>query len=525
MNMKNTITAAIAVALLVGHAGLAAADPEFDQKMNNFVESSIEAFGVIPGFSICVVKGNEILYLESFGTRDMERNLPVTAETGFYIASATKSFTGMAASVLASRGTLDLDAPVSRYLPGLVLPEPLAADNITLRAMLTHRTGVDNKPVQRQLAFVNSLSKGEFFELMLTQSKPMPNKFIYTNLGYNMFGYVLEEVTGTPWQQVVTEAVIQPLGMTHTTTSIDLAIQGNFAFPYTLRGDDYQREKFKNDSTMHAAGGLVTTTSDLARWLIANLNQGRLEGREALAPEVVQTAHTSYATTDREYYRFRRTGYGLGWYHSDFAGELLMHHFGGFDGYHAHISFMLEHGIGVAALLNTDAYESSKLTHMAASYAYETLLGHPKVDKEYAEELAYRSARTHGKKRFSDQLAEAMDMFGANRASEGTESLLIALKSAREADVISTGEINNLGYSLLGEEQIEPATAVFRFNVDASPESPNAHDSLGEAYEKAGQIELARESYTTAFDLAKTSDDRNAAVFKENLDRVTAILR
>ncbi len=523
--MKGTIALVIMLTIATGHIGPAAADTAFDQKMNRFVVKSLEAFAVVPGFAIGVVRGDSILFVEGYGLRDVEKGLPVTPETGFYIASATKSFTGMTASVLATQGRLDLDAPVSRYLPDLELPEPLAAADITLRAMLTHRTGIDNRPVQRQLAFVDSLSKPDFLDLMLTRSKPMPTDFIYSNLGYNIFGYVIQEVTGETWQQVVARTVLQPVGMEHATTSIELAAQGNFAFPYTLTGATYRPEKYKSDATMHPAGGMVASASDLVRWLIVNLNDGMIDGQAALDPDAVRAAHASYASTDREYYRFRRTGYGLGWYHSDFEGELLMHHFGGIDGYHAHVSFMPEHDIGVVALVNTDAYGASTLTHMAAAYAYETLLGHLDVEQEYAEELADRSGRTRAQKHYEDNLAVAMDMLKAGATAAGTELLLDALGEAHKAGAISSGAVNNLGYSLAAEEQVETAIAVFRFNAEANPQNPNVYDSLGEAYEKMGQLALARENYAKAYEIAKAHADRNTELFKKNLDRVTAMER
>jgi CubicO group peptidase (beta-lactamase class C family) len=523
--MKWTYAFAIAATILIAQPASAASDLNFEKKMDRFVTDSIEALGVVPGFAICVVQGDKTVYIGTFGERDVEKHLPVTADTGFYIASATKSFTGMAASVLAGRGKFDLDAPVTRYLPTLELPDPLSADDITLRAMLTHRTGVNNRPVQKQLAFVDSLSRDEFLELMLIESKPMPTDFIYTNLGYNMMGYVIEEVMGQTWKQAVTETVIRPVGMTHTTTSIEDAARGNFAFPYTMKGDSYKAEKYKSDGMMHAAGGLVSTPADLARWLIVNLNQGDIDGRTVLSPDAVRAAHTQYATTDRKYDRFRRTGYGLGWYHSDFEGELLMHHFGGIGGYHAHVSFMPDHGVGVAAVINSDAYDSKKLTHMAAAYAYEVLLEHSGVDKKYDEELNQLATRSNAMKRFEDQKLDVMSLLKADETEAAAELQLRALQEGHEAGVVSGATINDIGYSLLGAGQIDPAIAVFQFNVEANPESANAHDSLGEAYEKAERLELAEESYSKAYELAQAQGDGNTELFKKNLDRVAAVIQ
>ncbi|MCP5070920.1 MAG: serine hydrolase [bacterium] len=511
--------------LMLCSAAPVAAEATIGEKLDRFVDTAIEAYGVVPGFALCVVRGREIIHLKGYGLREVEQGLPVTPDTGFYIASATKSFTGMAGSVLAAEGRIELDAPISRYLPELSLPAPLSADDITLIAALTHRTGVKNNPVQRQLAFVSALDMREFLELMQRESSPMRSDFVYSNLGYNLFGYLIEELTGTPWQRVVREQVLQPVGMSDTTTSIETAARGDFAFPYTLKGDAWQQERYKDDSTMHAAGGIVSTAADLARWLIVNLNEGEIDGRVALAAEAVSEAHRAHATTDRDYDRFHRTGYGLGWYHSDFEGELLIHHFGGIDGYHAHVSFMPEHDMGVAALMNTDAYDTSSLAHLVAAYAYETLLGRPDVEGRYDSELADRSARSRGKKRFEDRMAESMHLLANDQEEAGTRLILAALGDARSESIIDARAINGLGYTLIGQEHFGAAIAVFEFNVEANPEVPNAYDSLGEAYERAGKLEMAGANYAKALALAEAQGDDNLELFRSNLERVTEVNR
>jgi CubicO group peptidase (beta-lactamase class C family) len=480
----------------------------------------MDAFGVVPGVGICVVQGDRTVYLKGFGYRDVKERLPVTAETGFYIASSTKPFVGMTASVLAVQGRLDLDAPVSRYLPDLELPAPLSADDLTLREMLTHRTGIDNRAVQIQLAFKGSLDIEAFYEMMRSQSQPMPTRFIYSNLGYNMMGYVLAAATGKPWQEVVTEAVLEPVGMNHTTTSIEQAARRNFARPYSKEGENWVDVDLKNDETMHAAGGLVTTPADLGRWLIVNLNDGKIGERTVLDPDAVRIAHESCTSLEATFYRFERRGYALGWYHADFDGELLMHHFGGFNGYHAHMSFMPEHGIGVAVLINTNDYDAGTMAHMIAAYVYELLLGRDDVETRYRAELQTNAKRTTALKRFEDDINAGMTTVTEGEVDAGTRMILSAIEEGRAAGVVEEGTINQLGYALLKGGHAEAAIAIFEYNITSFPESPNVYDSLGEALESAGRIDEARSSYRKAWEKAKAQGDGDAALYKKNYDRV-----
>jgi CubicO group peptidase (beta-lactamase class C family) len=506
-------------------AGHAITNQDLETKLDEFITTSMDAYQVVPGLAICVVKGDRAIYEKGFGLRNAEAHLPVTPETGFYIASSTKSYVGMAASVLAAKGELDLDAPISRYLPGLRLPEPLSTDSITVLALLTHRSGINNIPVQLHLVREGALSKSEFFKMMYEKSKPMSTDFKYTNLGYNTAGYILQELTGKPWQEVVAETVLQPVGMPNTTTSITKAQQRAFALPYKSIGDGWKLLDLKSDSTMHAAGGIVTTVSDAARWIMVNLHGGSIDGRQVLPAQAVHVAHTPWATLDRTYYRFHRTGYGLGWYEADFEGEVLVHHFGGYDGYHAHISFMPQHDIGVAVFINSDSYDGDTLVHMLAAYAYELLLDHEGVDEKYREEARMRGARSVAMRQLAIQTQKGMELVEAGKPDQATDLLLGALREAREAKILQEGDVNNLGYHLLQKEASMPAIAVFEYNTKLHPESPNVFDSLGEAYEKTGRLRAAKEQYAKAYQLALETKDQNAELFKKNLDRAGAALK
>lgn len=346
------------------------------------------ADGFIPGVAIAVVTRDGPAYLRGFGVRDIHTREPVTPQTGFYIASSTKSFTGTLAALLDQRGVIDLDAPLSRYLPELRMNAPLSADSVTLRALLTHTSGLRNEPVVFRTAFTGAHDR-ETIVRLLGHSTPIPRAYRYDNLGYVVAALAMERATGREWQDLLRDEVFRPLGMTHTTSRVSEARAAGWplASPHITGADSVVRLTMeKQDNTMHAAGGMFTTAEDLVRWLQAQLNGGRVDGRQIIPEAVIRDAHTPYATQTDTFYRYVRTGYGLGWQSAAYEGERMIHHFGGFEGWRAHISFLPDRGIGVAVLINDLSPIGGPAPDLIATYAYDLLLGRPGANARYAAE-------------------------------------------------------------------------------------------------------------------------------------------
>ncbi|HEY0017924.1 MAG TPA: serine hydrolase domain-containing protein [Longimicrobium sp.] len=346
------------------------------------------ADGFIPGVAIAVVTRDGPAYLRGFGVRDVHTREPVTPETGFYIASSTKSFTGMLAAILDQRGVISLDAPLSRYLPELRMNAPLSADSITLRALLTHTSGLRNDAVVFRTAFSGDHDDAMLVRL-LGQSTPIPRTYRYDNLGYVVAALAMERATGREWQDLLRDELFRPLGMMHTTARISEARAAGWplASPHLTGADSVVRLTMeKQDNTMHPAGGMVTTAGDLVRWLQAQLNEGRVDGRQVVPQAVVRAAHTPHAMHTDTFYRYVRTGYGLGWQTADYEGERMVHHFGGFQGWQAHVSFLPDRGIGVVVLINDSSPIGGPAPDLIATCAYDLLLGRPGVNARYAAE-------------------------------------------------------------------------------------------------------------------------------------------
>ena len=361
-----------------------AAEPAFPDRINRFSETLMK-MEMAPGAAIVVVRDNKVLFNQGYGMADIDRK--VTPETVFYIASSTKSFTALAAAICDQRGDIDLDATLDQYLEDATYHPDVDPSKISIKQLLSHTHGIDNDgPVAFRSAFSGQHTPQSLRLLMKDHGlAPSGNQFKYGNIGYNVAGMALENKTGLHWKELVRKEVLEPLGMTSTTGLVSTIAPVRLAMPYSVEGVGFKRSHYaKSDKNMHAAGGLVTTTNDLAKWLIANINKGRVDGKQVIPASVFETVHRDHATQDDSYMSFRRTGYGLGWNTGDYEKDRFIHHFGGFSGFHCHISFMPEHGIGVAILVNSST--GGLFADTVARFAYDDLLGKSDMDQRFSKE-------------------------------------------------------------------------------------------------------------------------------------------
>lgn len=186
-------------------------------------------------------------------------------------------------------------------------------------------------------------------------------------------------MTGKKWQDVLDARLFTPLGMDRTTAYMSEARKRRIAAPYNMTDAGTMvllPYGWKDDSMMHAAGGLVTTPADLAKWLKANLDEG---------PAFAET-HRQQVRTQRPGLLFNSNGYGFGWYQSDFHGERAIFHGGGFEGWRSVYSFLPERKIGAGVLTNSGFSHSP--AELISGYVYDRLMNVPGVEKTYADKLA-----------------------------------------------------------------------------------------------------------------------------------------
>ena len=350
---------ALVAAVLIASVPVSAAataDRELAADVDALVQKIMSASG-IPGLAIAVVQGDRPVLVKGYGFANRERRIPVTEHTAFYIGSLTKAFTALTVALLADRGTLDLDAPITRYLRDVQWGAGVHADSITLRQLLSHTSGIDGSgPVTWRTAFTgdqtNALTKD-----LLRHHGPngLGHRYRYTNLGYNIAGLIVDEVTGGTWQEAVAQNVLAPLGMTGTTAYLSRVDTTRLAMPYLPDADGMRRARYaKADRNMQAAGGHVTTGADLAKWLEVQLNQGRLDGRQVFPRHVVAETQRRQTSMDGKRGELETVGYAFGWTIGLQGSDTVFVHGGGFSAFQAVIGFDLRTRVGVAVTAKGD---------------------------------------------------------------------------------------------------------------------------------------------------------------------------
>lgn len=335
--------------------------------------------GLSPGMGVAVTVGDRVVFADGYGHADLATGRGATGDTPFYIASTTKSLTGLATVLAAHRGDLDLAAPMVRYLPEARLPDGVDRESITVRDLIALTHGLNgNGPVVMRTAYTGEFTKVELLDLLRHHASTGEHgSFSYNNLGYNLAGLVLEAVYGEPWQDVVDRLVVQPIGMGSTTARLSELDPDGIAWPHDGTPDGWARTPIgKDDRNLHAAGGHFASARDMARYLAAHIGAGVVDGTRVLPAEPVLETHRDRVEQDRQFGPFHRHGWGYGWDLGTYAGDTLVHRFGGFGGYRSHVSFMPAHEVGVVVLVNGSG-PASAAADLLATHIYDLLLAKP----------------------------------------------------------------------------------------------------------------------------------------------------
>lgn len=345
-----------------GARGLDAA-PEFVEQLDAWVEGALERLEIVPALAVVVVHGDRVVVADAWGVADVDSGAPVDADTQFYIASMTKSYVGLLATMLHARGALDLDSSFAEHLHGVELDPAVRADEVLLHDFLTHTSGVDHESLAFRLAYTGQHTPELLWEL-LAQARPNGaaplGTYEYTNLGYNILGMIIDRETGVTWQEHLRASVFEPLGMSRTTAYASLGEREGWPLAAPHHGldpDGVRRLALqKVDAIMQSAGGMFTTPRDMARWLRFQLADGALDGAQLVPAQLVQATQESLVDTPGESGSpFGAGGYGLGWQHGERHGRAVLSHGGGYPGYRSAMAFLPDADLGVAVMVNEDS--------------------------------------------------------------------------------------------------------------------------------------------------------------------------
>ena len=336
-----------------------------------------------PGAVLALVCGDEV-YVQGYGLRHVGSEAKVTPDTLFACASTTKAFTTMALSLLIDEKKAAWDDKVSKHLPAFRLADPLASENVTLRDLVTHRTGLPRhdllwygspwKPeeILRRVAFA-PLSEG------------FRAKYQYQNICFLAAGEAVREIAcADSFPDFVHERIFVPLGMTANFSVGDTQNGPDFATPHRREKGKTKIIPWLNMDNAHALGGLNASGNDLAKWLQFLLAGGiapdetRLVSEESLrecwTPQMIlpldEETRTLYPNTVQ-------VSYGLGWSIRDYHGHKLISHGGAIDGFRANIAIVPDQKIGIAVVTNS---APSYLPEIVRNLVLDNLLDLPAHD-------------------------------------------------------------------------------------------------------------------------------------------------
>ncbi len=331
----------------------------------------------MPGLSMVVVRGGDVVYARGFGYRDLDALAPATPGTVYGIGSITKSFTALSILMLVERGLLGLDDPVGRYV-GLDLR--VEGEPVTVHHLLTHTSGIP------ALAYAEAFIRGvlglegswlplSYPDDVLTfmrgfedwvEARP-GGRFFYLNEGYVILGKIVERVSGLSYEDFVKRNILDPLGMRRSYfRREEVERDPDVATGYIVDRDGrHVKSRFPYGVT--ADGGLLSNPLDMARYVVMLLNRGVYDGVEIVSPKMVELAESIHARLPYESIVADGYGYGL-MVKENFLGRKLVGHGGSVLTYTAYMGYVREDGIGVILMSNCSGYPLSLIAQYTLAY-------------------------------------------------------------------------------------------------------------------------------------------------------------
>jgi CubicO group peptidase (beta-lactamase class C family) len=428
--------------------------------------SAYAAYGKFNG-SVLVAEKGKVIYKKGFGLAHMEWNIPNGPGTKHRLGSITKQFTGMAIMQLVEKAILRLDVPISTYLPDYLRKH---GEVITIHHLLTHSSGIPDLPSFP--GFMKNISRNSYSPAQLVnlfadstlQFRP-GEKYVYSNSGYMLLGYIIEKVTGKPYGQVLKENIFAPLKMINTGYDHSERVLKNRASGYEKNGRLYVNANFNDMSVPFAAGALYSTVEDLFLWDQA------LYGNQLLRKENMDLLFTKH---------MHQSGgghYGYGWNIDEvpFGKKQerieMIGHSGGIAGFNTQIIRFPADKSLIVLLNNTGGAPLFEMTKAIAAILNDNPYDFPKGSVAFT--IAERIEK--------DGVPAALKYYDRIKDSSGY--------------YLDEREMNTTGHQFLEDGKMREAAAIFKLNTQAFPKSFTVFNSYGEALMTLGNKTEALESY------------------------------
>ncbi|OGU78136.1 MAG: hypothetical protein A2499_17545 [Stygiobacter sp. RIFOXYC12_FULL_38_8] len=344
---------------------LSFAQQEKLQKIDSYINSAMKDWKM-PGFAVAIVKNDSVVFAKGYGVRDVRTNEPVDENTLFMIASCTKAFTTASLATLVDRGKIKWDDKVINYLPSFQMYDPWITKEITIRDLVTHRSGLetfsgdilwlgstyDAKEVIRRARFLKPTSS-------------FRSKYGYQNIMFSVAGSIIPVVTDTSWSDYIKAHIFSQLGMNRSVTSIkEMKDASNFAFPHkTVKGNVVPYNDFWSIETVAPAGAINSCVADMSKWIRLQLKNGKFSNKQIFSERQSNEMWSNQTAIGN-------ANYGLGWFIRYWNGKKMLNHGGGMPGMISDVSILPEENFGLVILSNA---ESGMVTAIR-NYIMETFI-------------------------------------------------------------------------------------------------------------------------------------------------------
>jgi CubicO group peptidase (beta-lactamase class C family) len=308
----------------------------------------------VPAASVGVLAGDEI-HAAASGILNLDTGVEATADSLFQIGSITKVWTATLVMQLVDEGRIELEAPVRRYLPGFRVADEAVSEAVTIRHLLTHTSGIDGDHFADTGRGDDALERYAETCAELPQVHPLGATMSYCNTGYTVLGRVLEIVTGTVWDDLLRERLVEPLGLTHTATLPEDVLRFRAAIGHIQPPGEELRPApaWGLPRTAGPAGAICSTAAELLEFALLHLRDGLArDGERLLSEDAARAMREPQVEVPTGGIGESEAHWGLGWSVYTWSGRTVVGHDGGTIGQAAFLRVVPDSGAAVALLTN-----------------------------------------------------------------------------------------------------------------------------------------------------------------------------
>lgn len=333
--------------------------PALAQQQFDKLASETMAGWRIPGLAIAVVQNDRVVYLKAFGVSEIGKTNPITPDTLFEIASTTKAFTATALAMLVDQKVIDWDEPVRKYVEYFHLDEPCADAMVTLRDIVSHRTGLSRHD---ELWDYTDWNREQVIRSVASVklTKSFRSTYQYQNIMFALAGEAVASAAKMPWEEFIRTRIFDPLGMTHTRIAFAdwNASQHAVGHRWDRASDRVSVQPMFDYTRIAPAGQIKSSVRDMSQWLRFQLAGGTIDGKRLISTEALEETHTPQTVIRLEGIgkeanpETNLEAYGLGWAVQDYRGQLLVSHGGAINGFRTQVALLPKQNAGVVVMSN-----------------------------------------------------------------------------------------------------------------------------------------------------------------------------